>query len=150
MTKYQFNKEEIATKLNITPPFLMIDTYHEVEHETQAIATKNINPTDWWFACHLPEIQVMPGTLIVEGMLQTLVLLIYNSNTAIRNPALITNMKVKIQAPVKPGDSIKYTATLKKIRRGIANGEVIAEVNNSLVCSGEFDYAIPDLMYLPS
>jgi 3-hydroxyacyl-[acyl-carrier-protein] dehydratase len=149
MIKYHFNKGEIAARLNITPPFLMIDTYQEIEPAVQAVATKNVSGTEWWFDCHLPDKKVMPGTLIVEGMLQTLVFLIYNANRSICNPALITNMKVKVRAPVKPGDSIKYIATLKKLRRGIATGEVSVESNNILVCSGEFEYAVPDLMYLP-
>lgn len=149
MTQYQFNQDELAARLGINPPFLMIDSYQEIEQGERAIATKQTSQSDWWFACHLPAQQVMPGTLLVEGMLQTLVFLIYNSNSAIRNPAFITNMKVKIHSAVKPGVVIQYTATLNKIRRGIAFGAVRADANKQMICSGEFEYAVPDLMQLP-
>jgi 3-hydroxymyristoyl/3-hydroxydecanoyl-(acyl carrier protein) dehydratase len=72
------SKKEIAKKLHITAPFLMIEKFIMLS-ENKAESVLFTNKNDWFFQCHLPKEQVMPATLIVEAMLQTLVLLIYET-----------------------------------------------------------------------
>lgn len=142
-------REEIAKLLDITDPFLMIDQFEIIEQGKQALATKILGKDDWYFQSHLPKSQVMPATLQIEGMLQTLVLLIYKSIEHGEHRAFINDIQVKLLAPVTPKSNIDYHATLLSTRRGITKGEVIGRSDAKMVCKGEFAYASPHLMALP-
>ena len=127
----------------------MIDEYEEIEKGQSARSKKILNDDDWFFQCHLPESKVMPATLQIEGMLQTLVLLLYETIDHGDLPALITDINVKILSSVLPCQDIIYEALLMSFRRGITKGSVVGRINNKVLCKGEFSYASPHLMPLP-
>ncbi|RZG08256.1 hypothetical protein EXT48_04000 [Pseudoalteromonas sp. CO348] len=143
--------EQISTALNITAPFLMIDNYELIEKGKTAIATKSISVDDWFFECHLPKSGVMPGTLQIEGMLQTLVLLIYDSFEHGEHRAYVNNINVKLMkaVTVTTCSELRYEATILSMRRGICKGEVIALCDGTKICAGTFSYASPHLMAVP-
>lgn len=146
----KLSRDEISKRLDITDPFLMIDEFEEVDAGKSARSIKYLGDQEWFFDCHLPKSQVMPATLQLEGMLQTLVLLIYSAADHGDEPAYITDMKVKQIAAAKPSQNINYEAELTSFRRGIAKGIVRGESDGKVICRGEFSYASPHLMALPS
>ncbi|MBL4603167.1 MAG: hypothetical protein JKY84_10490 [Emcibacteraceae bacterium] len=139
---------EISDRLDISPPFLMIDVYEEITTGERAIGTKHLKSDDWFLNCHLPKDQAMPATLQTEGMLQTLVLLIYSKEDHGDHRSFITDSKVKFKSSPEPGHDIIYEAQLLSFRRGIAKGTVVGTSNGKEICSGEFTYASPHLMVL--
>ncbi|MEG3618308.1 FabA/FabZ family ACP-dehydratase [Magnetovibrio sp. PR-2] len=146
----KLSKDEISARLDITEPFLMIDAFEEIVTGKTAQGTKRLNPDDWYFACHLPKSQVMPATLQIEGMLQTLVLLIYAAQDHGEHRAFITNVNVQLVSAAVPETDIDYEAELLSFRRGIAKGKVEGISNGETICRGEFTYASPHLMSLPA
>lgn len=143
------SREEISVRLDITEPFLMIDTFEMVEPGSMARATRDLAAEDWFFKCHLPASQVMPATLQIEGMLQTMVLLIYSSVDHGAHRSFITNVNVRLLSAAKPGCAMTYEARLVSFQRGIAKGEVTGTSEGKLMCRGEFSYASPHLMAAP-
>lgn len=143
---HKITHDEIADRLDITPPFLMIDEFEEIEKGKKAKGTKHLNSEDWFFKCHLPKSQAMPATLQTEGMLQTLVLLIYCKYPHGEHRSFITDSKVKFIATPEINHTIIYEAELLSFRRGIAKGKVTGICNNHKICTGEFTYASPHLM----
>ncbi|TMO57474.1 3-hydroxyacyl-ACP dehydratase FabZ family protein [Pseudoalteromonas phenolica] len=145
------NKADLSELLDIQDPFLMIDAYELIEAGQSAIGVKHLDAQDWFFQCHLPKSGVMPGTMQIEGMLQTLVLLIYDSFPHGENRALVNEIKVKLLSTitVKSSTEIKYEARIISMRRGICKGEVKGFREGELICSGEFTYASPHLMATP-
>lgn len=144
------SREDIAERLDITDPFLMIDTFEVTEPGAAARATRSLDSGDWYFAAHLPREQVMPATLQIEGMLQTLVLLIYDAVEHGAHRAFITHVDVKLVSAAKPEHDIVYDARLISFRRGIARGEVTGSSDGQPLCRGAFTYASPHLMGAPS
>ena len=144
------SRAEISAKLDITDPFLMIDSFRMGDDGATAFATKDLQSEDWFFDCHLPGEQVMPATLQIEGMLQTLVLLIYAAKDHGAKRSFVTDINAKLLSAATPGLSITYEASLKSFRRGIAKGEVIGTSEGKVLCRGEFGYASPHLMAVPT
>ena len=143
----KYTRIEIADCLDITPPFLMIDEYIEVEVGKKAIGTKMLSSEEWSLQCHLPKMQAMPATLQTEGMLQTLVMLIYDTVPhSGEQRALVTNSTVKFLSSPIVGKIISYEAELLSFRRGIAKGKVTAFSDENVISYGEFSYASPHLM----
>lgn len=128
----------------------MIDRFEIVESGRLARATKDLTDQDWFFDCHLPKSRVMPATLQIEGMLQTLVLLIYDQHPHGDHRSFVTDVAVKLISAATPGQSIVYQAELQSARRGIAKGIVTGTSGGRLLCRGEFRYASPHLMVLPA
>ncbi|MFC3031825.1 3-hydroxyacyl-ACP dehydratase FabZ family protein [Pseudoalteromonas fenneropenaei] len=140
---------QISQQLDIKPPFLMIDTFSVVEKGEKAIATKSLSPNEWFFDCHLPHSQVMPATLQIEGMLQTLVLLIYDTYDHGETRAFVNDIQVKVLSASTPENTLEFVATLSPMRRGITKGEVIGSSDGKVVCKGSFSYASPKFMLQP-
>ncbi len=63
-------------------PFLMVDRVLELEPGHRAIAIKNISGNEFFFLGHFPNMAVMPGALIIEGMAQTAIILFRKSAEA--------------------------------------------------------------------
>ena len=77
MERFSLNIDQIAQYLEISPPFLMIDYVKEIIPGKSAHGIKKLTENDWFFKCHMQRELVMPWTLQIEAMLQTLVLSIY-------------------------------------------------------------------------
>ncbi len=145
MTK-KLDQAEISKRLDIAEPFLMIDEFEEVTPGETAIGTKKLSGDEWFFDCHLPKDKAMPATLQIEGMLQTLVLLIYSKEPHGEHRSFITDTSAKLLSPPEPPHDITYKAELLSFRRGIAKGKVTGHCNDKEICHGEFTYASPHLM----
>lgn len=142
--------KEISKKLDIHEPFLMIDKI-DINISTKIAKSKKfLSHESWFFKCHLPNEQIMPASLIVEGMLQTMALLIYECLDHEYEKTFIVDIKSKIISKVKPEDKlITYEGCLLSSKRGISKGKVEAYTNLGKKAEGSFIYASPKLMNLP-
>ena len=92
----KLSKNQISKILDITDPFLMIEEFVETEPGYKAFSLMRIHPDAWYLSSHLPGSQVVPASLQIEAMLQTLVLLIYKKIDHGVNRAFIVDVKTKI------------------------------------------------------
>ncbi len=143
------DRNEISRQLDIKDPFLMIDEIRLDINLNQAKSLKLLNKKDWFFLSHMTNSPVMPATLQMEGMLQTLVLLIYNVSEKKSYKSFIVDAKTKFHSKVFSQSFINYHAKLIHNRRGIFKGIVVGKYYEEKICEGEFTYASPDLMHLP-
>lgn len=142
-------RNQISKRLNIIDPFLMIDEINIDLNSNKAVSLKNLTKEDWFYSCHMPNSPVMPATLQIEGMLQTLVILIYSISKDDVSVAYIADAKTKFHSRVFSQNFINYHAELIHDRRGIFKGEVIGKYGEEKICEGEFTYASPNLMIVP-
>ena len=122
-------QNQISTQLDIKDPFLMIDEIKIDLNQKKAKSSKILNKNDWFFACHMPTSPVMPATLQMEGMLQTLVLLIYNCSEKKISKSFIVDAKTKFYTKVFKQPMINYYAELKSENKelGFASVNIIWE-----------------------
>ena len=145
-----FTRDEISKRLDINDPFLMIDEINIDLNQKEAISSKFLNKQDWFYSCHMTKSPVMPATLQTEGMLQTLVFLIYNLSESKSSKSYVVEAKTKFHSKVFSQSFINYQAKLIYQRRGVFKGQVIGKCFSEKICEGEFTYASPDLMRFPN
>ena len=143
MNGYSFNIDQIIEYLEITPPFLMIDSAKELVPGKSAHGIKKLTQDEWFFKCHLQRELVMPGVLQIEAMLQTLVLTIYTMEGHQGKFSYISNINTKLISKISPGNQFVIHADLLSFKRGIAKGVAVGKINNSKVSQGEFTLISP-------
>jgi len=125
-------------------PFLFVDRVTELEVEKRIVTEKSLSPEDHCFAGHFPGNPVMPGVLVSEALAQTSGLLIGLTWKAQGRPLprsnsgmlLLANANVKFSSPVKPGDTLRLEAHLKKQYGKLFYFEVKAFVKDNVVAKG--------------
>ncbi|MBW2732159.1 MAG: 3-hydroxyacyl-[acyl-carrier-protein] dehydratase FabZ [Deltaproteobacteria bacterium] len=124
----------------------MVDGVELVEAE-HIIAYKLVSHNEPQFQGHFPDAPVMPGVLLLEGIVQSAALLAHHRgefDATSERLFLMTIDKVKFRQPVSPGQRLDYHVwALRggKLWRG--RGEI--KVGGTEVASAEFTAAIRPL-----
>lgn len=143
MQGVSLTKCDASKLLEITSPFLFIDCVEQVIPGRSARIQLNLSKEDWFFRCHLPREQVMPGTLLAEAMLQTMVLTLYTMEGHQGKVAFVVEMQVKVFSKVSPETTLIVEAKLISYRRGVAKGEVRVLDGDKQVSVGQFTLLSP-------
>jgi len=124
-------------------PFLLVDKIIELEEGKKAVGIKNVTINEPFFQGHFPDYPVMPGVLIVEALAQVgaVAMLIKEENKGkLAFFAGIDNFRFKSQ--VKPGDTLKLTVEVIRVKGPMGKGKATAYVEDTLVAEGEIMFAI--------
>ena len=146
---FSLNIDQIEQYLEISHPFLMIDYAEDIIPGKSANGVKILTDDYWFFQCHLQREMLMPATLQIEAMLQTLVLTIYTMEGHKGKFSYISKINTKLFSKVSPGNQFVIQADLLSYKRGIAKGVAVGKINNTKVSQGEFTFISPHDMPLP-
>lgn len=139
---------DIRAIMDILPhryPFLLIDRVIEIEPGIRAVAIKNVSVNEPQFTGHFPGRPLMPGVLIVEAMAQVAGVIMLQIEVFRGKIALFAGIDgVRFRRPVQPGDQLRLTAEVVKIRGTIGRVQVTAHVGPDLVTEGELLFALVD------
>jgi beta-hydroxyacyl-ACP dehydratase FabZ len=107
--------------LNLLPhryPFILVDRIIDILPEKKIVALKNVSINEPFFQGHFPDRPIMPGVLILEGMVQAAALLLCKSLPAdVHDRVCFTGIdKARFRLPVVPGDQLRYEIQIKKQR----------------------------------
>ncbi len=139
-------KYDIDEILKILPhkyPFLLIDKIIDGEDGKWALGIKNVTANEEFFTGHFPNKPIMPAVLILEAMAQTGAVAILAKEKD--KLAVFTSVKSsKFKNMVRPGDTLVIKTELidKKLNIGFAKS--IAKVDDKIVATAEFSFAIVD------
>jgi 3-hydroxyacyl-[acyl-carrier-protein] dehydratase len=126
-------------------PMLLIDRVIDLEPGKRAVAIKNVTINDWFIQGHFPGKPVMPGTLIVEAMAQTAILIYHSAfeDQIKQTPDYyLGSIKASFSHPVLPGDQLRLEAETVKL---ISNGAFInlkAFVGDKKVAESELVFIV--------
>jgi 3-hydroxyacyl-[acyl-carrier-protein] dehydratase len=93
-----------------------IDRFVEFESGRRAVTIKNVSLAEDQIDRYQPGLPVMPCSLIIEGLAQTGGLLIGEHNQFRERVVLAKVTRAEFFFPVRPGDTLIYTAVTDDIR----------------------------------
>ncbi|MET3599894.1 3-hydroxyacyl-ACP dehydratase FabZ [Martelella mangrovi] len=119
-------------------PFLLVDRIVEIEGDESAVGIKNVTANEPHFQGHFPEMPIMPGVLLVEGMAQTAgAICAHKANEVDNLVYFMTIDNARFRKPVVPGDQVYYKVVKQKQRRRVWKFHCEALVNDQLVAEAD-------------
>jgi beta-hydroxyacyl-ACP dehydratase FabZ len=127
-------------------PFLLVDRVIEVEPKKRIVAIKNVTVNEPFFQGHFPGVPVMPGVLIVEAIAQAgAVLLLHDLEGAAGKLVYFTGIDgARFRKIVGPGDQLRLTVEVVKLRSRTCKMKGRAEVDGQLAAEAEIMSALAD------
>ncbi len=118
------NPYDIQKILSVLPhryPMILIDRVLEVTPGERIVAFKNVSMNEPFFHGHFPDQPVMPGVLIVEGMVQSGALLLYETLPDVdKNRICFAGIDgARFRQLVMPGDQLVFRVELERRRAGV-------------------------------
>lgn len=140
--------DRISQFLKHTPPILLVDKIIQLKPGIECITCLKLNNDKWFFKCHYPDYSVMPGSLLLEAMSQTMTILVTsmeNFNKEYGGVLLLSSISnAKFRKEALPGMELLMTAKIDSFKRGIVKGKIHCESERSLICSCEMTIIIPN------
>ncbi|MCR5404439.1 MAG: 3-hydroxyacyl-ACP dehydratase FabZ [Butyrivibrio sp.] len=134
---------EIQQILPHRPPMLLVDRIIDLVPFKSAVGIKNITMNEPQFRGHFPGKPIMPGVLLLEGMAQVGGVAMLYPEEHRGKIALFGGMEnVKFKCPVVPGDQVVTKAELIRVRGDFGLLHADAYVNDKLVASADFKFAL--------
>jgi beta-hydroxyacyl-ACP dehydratase FabZ len=137
---------EIMDRIPHRYPFLLVDRVIELVPGQSIVAIKNVTMNEPFFQGHFPGSPVMPGVLIIEALAQAgAVLLLSDIPDRASKLVYFTGIdEARFRRPVIPGDQIRLTMDVLKLRSRTCKMRGIAEVEGELAAEAEIMSALVD------
>ena len=121
--------------------FILIDRIISLEPGKEIKTVKNVSLAEEYLADHFPTFPVLPGVLLLEGLIESASWLVRETENFAHSMVLLEEARnVKYKSFLAPGETIEYTVRVKTIEEsissfsgyGLANGEHIVEAKFAL------------------
>jgi UDP-3-O-[3-hydroxymyristoyl] N-acetylglucosamine deacetylase/3-hydroxyacyl-[acyl-carrier-protein] dehydratase len=133
-----FDVQRILALLPHRYPFLLVDRIVEYDAGQRMVGIKNVTVSEPWCQGHFPGMPVMPGVLLIEAMAQVGgVLLLHELGAGGRVPFLMSVDKVKFRRPVRPGDQLRITINVLRLRSSMSACHATVTVEGQPVAEAE-------------
>jgi UDP-3-O-[3-hydroxymyristoyl] N-acetylglucosamine deacetylase/3-hydroxyacyl-[acyl-carrier-protein] dehydratase len=126
---------EVMRMLPHRYPFLMIDRVIEIDGFQRAVGIKNVSINEPFFLGHFPGRPLMPGVLQLEAMAQLSGVLLLRKLEHTGKLAVLWSIdKVKLRAPVEPGDQLRIQVETQRWKGETAQVKGLGTVGGKVVC----------------
>ena len=137
---------EIMARIPHRYPFLLVDRVVEIVPGRSIVAIKNVTMNEPFFQGHFPGAPVMPGVLIIEALAQAgAVLLLTDIPDRGSKLVYFTGIdEARFRRPVVPGDQVRLSMEVLKLRSKTCKMRGRAEVDGELAAEAEIMSALVD------
>jgi 3-hydroxyacyl-[acyl-carrier-protein] dehydratase len=134
-----YDIERILKLLPHRYPFILVDRVLELEPGVRIRALKNVTINEPYFQGHFPGKPVMPGVLILEGMIQAGGLLLTESlSPEIHSQVCFAGVDgARFRVPVIPGDQLIFEVEIAKQRSRVVKISAKAFVGKNRVAEAK-------------
>jgi 3-hydroxyacyl-[acyl-carrier-protein] dehydratase len=138
-----YNSDQIKKILPHRYPMLLVDRIEELEEGKRAVGIKCVTSNEPFFSGHFPELQVMPGVLIIEALAQVGAVIVLSQIENKGKVAYFAGIKsAKFRRKVIPGDVLILETIITRIKGPMGMGQAIARVNGEIACEAELTFMI--------
>ena len=138
-----FGRDVIESLIPHRAPFLLVDEILELEPGKRVVGRREIRADDWWFPGHFPERPVMPGVLTVEAIAQAgAVAVLADEANRGKIPFFAGIDDCRFKRIVEPGDELRLTCELDRVRGPIGRGKATAHVGDELAARATLTFAV--------
>ena len=139
----KLSKSKIKSITKITEPFLMIDSIRNILSLKSATGIKVIKKNSWFFKCHFIDQPMMPGTLIEEAILQTIVAMLYSNKEFKDKVCLITSSKTNFYSKVEKPTILNIDIKILNITKlKVVTSAIVKNHKKIKIASGNYKYFI--------
>ena len=135
---------DISKVKNILPhrhPCLMVDKILQIESRKYIVCLKNVSIGEPYFQGHFSDNPIMPGTLILESLLQSGAALFLQDPEFFGRYAFFASMNnVQFFHKVLPGDQLRLEMEVSSSNDTVIYMTGRALVDGKVVCSGDFSF----------
>ena len=121
--------------------FLLVDEILELTPGKAAVGTYFASPEADYFADHFPGFPVVPGVLLTEMLGQTAGKALEAENPGRGKAMLAQIQSARFQDWVRPGSTVRLSASIRSSRPQFATASCRAEVEGKTVCTAELLFA---------
>ncbi len=110
------------TTIAATMRFILIDKVIEIEAGRRIKAVKSLSLAEEYLADHFPAFPVLPGVLLLEGLIESASWLVRITEHFAHSMILLEQARnVKYKSFLAPGSQIEYTVEAKTIEENISS-----------------------------
>lgn len=137
--KNGYDIERILCLLPHRYPFLLVDRVLELEPGKKIQALKNVTVNEPFFQGHFEDKPIMPGVLIIEGMVQAGgILLVESLGPEFRSRVCFSGVdQARFRVPVIPGDQLFFEVEIARQRSRVVKMSARAFVDNNRVAEAK-------------
>ena len=119
--------------------FILIDKIISSEVGKQLIAIKNVSLAEEYLADHFPVFPVLPGVLLLEGLIESASWLVRETENFAHSMVLLAEAKnVKYKSFLAPGGQIEYTITVKVIEENVSSFSGFGDCDGERIVEARF------------
>lgn len=139
----KLKKKKIISLIKIISPFLMIDKIENIINLKSATGIKKVKKHSWFFNCHFLDRPMMPGTLIEEAILQTIIATLYNNKKFKNKLCLITSSQTSFYSKVEKPTILFINIKIIKITKfKVETTAIVSNNKNIKIADGNYKHFI--------
>ena len=114
--------------------FILLDKVMELEVGRRIVAVKAVTMAEEYLADHFPSFPVLPGVMIIEGLVQTAAMLVRVTNNFRQSIIVLEEARnVKYKSFVKPGNLLRMEVQAKNIEEDNSTFTGVSYVGEQLM-----------------
>ncbi len=119
--------------------FILIDRVVSFEAGSTLTAVKNVSLAEEYLADHFPIFPVLPGVLLLEGLVESASWLVRQTQDFANSMVLLAQARnVKYRSFAAPGMQIQYTVTAKGIEENVSSFKGVGICGDEPIVEAKF------------